>query len=30
VKSIASLYDGEATVASQPDVGSTFTVTLKR
>jgi two-component system, sensor histidine kinase and response regulator len=30
VKKIASLYDGEASVTSEPGVGSTFTVTLKR
>ncbi len=29
VKKLASLYDGHVAVASQPDVGSTFTVTLK-
>ena len=29
VKKLAELYDGTATVTSQPDVGSTFTVTLK-
>jgi signal transduction histidine kinase len=30
VKKIAQLYEGQATVESEPDVGSTFTVTLKR
>ncbi len=30
VKKLAQLYGGEATVTSQPDVGSTFTVTLNR
>ncbi len=30
VKKLAQLYGGDATVASQPDVGSTFTVTLSR
>ncbi len=30
VKKIASLYGGEAKVMSEPNVGSTFTVTLKR
>jgi len=29
VKKIAQLYDGDVTVTSEPDVGSTFTVTLK-
>jgi signal transduction histidine kinase len=29
VKKLAELYDGSAAVASQPDVGSTFTVKLK-
>ncbi len=28
VRKLAQLYGGDATVASQPDVGSTFTVTL--
>ena len=28
VRKIANMYDGEATVKSEPDVGSTFTVTL--
>jgi signal transduction histidine kinase len=28
VKKIAQLYGGDATVASKPDVGSTFTVVL--
>lgn len=30
VKKLAQLYGGEATVTSEPDVGSTFTVTLNR
>ncbi len=30
VKKIAGLYHGSATVRSQPDVGTTFTVTLQR
>jgi two-component system, sensor histidine kinase and response regulator len=30
VKKLAMLYEGDVTVKSQPDVGSTFTVTLKR
>jgi two-component system sensor histidine kinase/response regulator len=30
VKKIAMLYDGEVSVKSQPDAGSTFTVVLKR
>jgi signal transduction histidine kinase len=30
VKKLAKLYHGHATVESKPDVGSTFTVTLKR
>ncbi len=29
VKKLAQLYDGEATVESQPDVGTTFTVVLR-
>jgi signal transduction histidine kinase len=29
VRKVASLYDGDVTVKSQPDVGSTFTVTLR-
>jgi signal transduction histidine kinase len=29
VRKLAQLYDGETTVESQPDVGSTFTVVLK-
>jgi len=29
VRKIANLYEGEATVASEPGVGSTFTVTLR-
>jgi signal transduction histidine kinase len=28
VRKIANMYDGEATVKSEPGVGSTFTVTL--
>ncbi len=30
VKKLANAYGGDATVTSQPDVGSTFTVTLKK
>ncbi len=30
VKKLADLYGGEATVTSEPDAGSTFTVTLQR
>lgn len=30
VRKLASLYGGQATVVSEPDVGSTFTVTLRR
>lgn len=30
VKKLVTLYGGEATVRSQPDVGSTFSVTLRR
>lgn len=29
VRKIANMYDGEATVTSEPGVGSTFTVTLR-
>jgi two-component system, sensor histidine kinase and response regulator len=29
VKKLAALYDGDVTVASQPDIGTTFTVSLK-
>ena len=29
VRKIANLYEGEASVSSEPDVGSTFTVTLR-
>ncbi len=28
MRKIANMYDGEATVKSEPGVGSTFTVTL--
>lgn len=30
LKKLVTLYDGEITVRSQPDVGSTFTVTLRK
>jgi two-component system, sensor histidine kinase and response regulator len=30
IEKLAQLYDGDATVASEPDVGSTFTVVLAR
>lgn len=29
VKKIATMYEGDATVASEPEKGSTFTVTLR-
>ncbi len=29
LKKITSLYGGDITVSSEPDIGSTFTVTLK-